>query len=68
MLLRLLYDDKLAQASYLVGCQACGEALVIDPNRHTDQYLDVAAREGLRVTAATSLPAARQRWATRQPR
>lgn len=53
MLLRLLYDEKLAQASYLVGCQACGEALVIDPNRNTDQYIQLAAREGLRITAVT---------------
>ena len=28
MLLRLLYEEKLAQASYFVGCQATGEALV----------------------------------------
>lgn len=53
MLLRLLYDEKLAQASYLVGCQACGEALVIDPNRNTEQYIELAAREGLRITAVT---------------
>ncbi|MDL1879359.1 hypothetical protein FBQ85_29970, partial [Cytophagia bacterium CHB2] len=31
MLFRMLYDDKLAQASYLIGCQRTGEALIIDP-------------------------------------
>lgn len=43
------YDTKLAQASYLIGCQRTGEAVVIDPNRDIQQYLDAAAREGLRV-------------------
>ena len=31
MLLKYFYDEKLAQASYLVGCAKTGEALVIDP-------------------------------------
>lgn len=53
MLLRLLYNEQLAQASYLVGCQACGEALVVDPNRDIDQYLALAAREGFSITAVT---------------
>ena len=30
MLLKRFYDEKLAQASYLVGCAATGEALVVD--------------------------------------
>ncbi|HEU4589213.1 MAG TPA: MBL fold metallo-hydrolase [Gemmatimonadales bacterium] len=50
MLLRRFYDTKLAQASYLVGCAATGEALVVDPNRDIDQYIAAAASEGLRVT------------------
>jgi hydroxyacylglutathione hydrolase len=53
MLLRLLYDDQLAQASYLVGCQSTGEALVIDPNRDVEKYVELARREGLTVTAVT---------------
>ena len=53
MLLKRLYHDGLAQASYLVGCQATGDALVIDANRDVDQYLAAAAREGLRITAVT---------------
>ncbi|HEX6064903.1 MAG TPA: rhodanese-like domain-containing protein [Longimicrobiales bacterium] len=53
MLLRLIYDDKLAQASYLLGCQACGEAIVIDPNRDADQYIRLARKEGVRITHVT---------------
>ncbi len=53
MLLKRIYDTQLAQASYLVGCSATGEALVIDPNRDVEQYLRAAAEEGLRVTHVT---------------
>lgn len=53
MLLKRFYDDKLAQASYLLGCAATGEALVVDPNRDVDQYVRAAAHEGLRVTHVT---------------
>ena len=53
MLFRRFYDDQLAQASYLLGCQATGEALVVDPNRHVEPYLRAAEAEGLRVTHVT---------------
>lgn len=53
MLLKRFYDEKLAQASYLVGCAATGEALVIDANRDVEQYIRAAAAEGLRVTHVT---------------
>jgi hydroxyacylglutathione hydrolase len=53
MLLRLIYDDKLAQASYLLGCQRTGEALVVDANRDVEQYVSLAKREGLRITHVT---------------
>jgi hydroxyacylglutathione hydrolase len=53
MFLRQIYHDELAQASYLLGCQATGEALVIDPNRTIEQYLALAERAGLRITAVT---------------
>ena len=32
MLLERYYDDSLAQASYVIGCEATREAIVIDPN------------------------------------
>lgn len=50
MLLQRFYDDQLAQASYLIGCAATGEALVIDPAREVQPYLEAAAKEGLRLT------------------
>lgn len=53
MLLRLIYDDKLAQASYLLGCQATGEAMVIDANRDAEQYTRLARKEGVRITHVT---------------
>ena len=51
MFFRMIYDDKLAQAAYLVGCQKTGEAVVIDPLRDVDQYQRVARENGLRITA-----------------
>ena len=48
MLLRRFYHDSLAQASYMVGCQKTGEALIVDPNRLIDQYTEAADREGLK--------------------
>lgn len=53
MLLKRFYDDRLAQASYLIGCQATGEALVVDPNRDAYQYILAARQEGLRITHVT---------------
>lgn len=53
MLFRMLYDDKLAQAAYLIGCQRTGEALVIDPQRDIERYITVAAKEGMKITAIT---------------
>jgi len=47
------FDKGLAQASYLIGCQQTGEALVVDPLRDVDRYLDAAQREGLRITHVT---------------
>lgn len=52
MFFRMLYDDKLAQASYLIGCQRTGEAIVVDPERDVQRYLDLAGRQGLRIAAA----------------
>lgn len=51
MLFRMLYDERLAQAAYLIGCQRSKEAIVIDPERDVDRYIDLAAREGLRIVA-----------------
>lgn len=53
MIIRNFYEAKLAQASYLVGCSASGEAIVIDPIRDVRQYLDMAESVNLRIVAAT---------------
>jgi hydroxyacylglutathione hydrolase len=53
MIIRNFYDEKLAQASYLVGCGATGEAIVIDPLRDIEPYLAMAAAQNLRITAVT---------------
>lgn len=52
MLFRLLYDEKLAQAAYLIGCQRTGEAIIIDPERDVDRYTSIARKEGMRIVAA----------------
>ena len=51
MLLERVYDEDLSQTSYLIACQASGEALVVDPRRDIQQYLDLAAQHGLRIVA-----------------
>ena len=51
MLLKYFYDQALAHASYLVGCQRAKEAVIVDPGRDVNQYLEMAAREGMRLTA-----------------
>ena len=53
MYLQRFYDEGLAQASYLVGCQATGEAIVIDPARYTEPYRVAALANGLRIVAVT---------------
>ncbi len=53
MYLKRFYDDRLAHASYLVGCQATGEAIVIDPGRNVEIYLREADDQGLTITHVT---------------
>lgn len=53
MFYRQIFDPGLAQYAYLIGCQSTGEALIIDPERDIDRYVDIAAEEGLRIVAAT---------------
>jgi hydroxyacylglutathione hydrolase len=53
MLLRYFYNQVLAQASYFVGCQVTEEAIIIDPARDIEPYLDAAEAEGMRIIAVT---------------
>jgi hydroxyacylglutathione hydrolase len=43
------YLDCLSQASYLVGDETTGRAVVVDPRRDVRSYLDDAAAAGLRI-------------------
>lgn len=51
MLLKYFYDEALAHASYMVGCQRAKVAVVVDPGRDIQQYLDMAQREDLNLVA-----------------
>lgn len=48
-----IYDTSLSQGSYLIGCQATGEAIVIDAKRDVDTYLKIAEEQGLKITHLT---------------
>lgn len=48
MYFKQFYLGCLAHASYLIGSQ--GKALVVDPQRDVDQYIDEAAAQGLTIT------------------
>lgn len=50
MFFQHIYDKSLAQASYLIGCQAKGEAIVIDAQLDMDVYLKIAAHHNLKIT------------------
>ncbi|CAN5526956.1 MBL fold metallo-hydrolase [soil metagenome] len=53
MLFERIYDDDLAQASYFIGCQANGTAMVVDPRRDVQVYLDKAEDEDMEIVAVT---------------
>jgi hydroxyacylglutathione hydrolase len=49
VLFRQFVDDDLGCASYLVGCEDAGEAVVVDPAYAIEQYLDEAERREVRI-------------------
>ncbi|MFN3267314.1 MAG: MBL fold metallo-hydrolase [Deinococcales bacterium] len=53
MLLKQFYDQGLAQASFMLGCQAKAVAIVIDPRRDIDVYIEEAKRQQLEIVAVT---------------
>ena len=53
MLFKHIYSSDLAQGSYLIGCQATGEAVVVDPRRDVQVYLNEAAANNLNIVAVT---------------
>lgn len=52
MLLKYFYDEQLAQASYMVGCQAAKEAVIVDPARDVEPYIEAAKQEGMKLVGA----------------
>ncbi|MEP7066651.1 MAG: rhodanese-like domain-containing protein [Gemmatimonadota bacterium] len=53
MILRRFHDQQLAQMSYLIGCSATRNAIVIDPIRDADMYVAAAAAARLTITHVT---------------
>lgn len=53
MLFHQITDPKLAQNAYLIGCQQTSQALLVDPERDIDRYLDHANQEGVEIVAVT---------------
>jgi hydroxyacylglutathione hydrolase len=49
VIFRQFVDDDLGCASYLVGDEQTGEAVVVDPAYEIQPYLDAAAAEGVRI-------------------
>ena len=53
MILERIFEPKLSQAGYLIGCPGAGEALIVDPNRDVTAWQELADRLGLRIVAVT---------------
>jgi len=51
VLFRQFVDDDLGCASYLIGDESSGEALVVDPAYAVEQYLEAAEDEGMRIVS-----------------
>lgn len=52
MFFKQFYLEELGHASYLVGDEATGKALVLDARRDVDVYFEAARKEGLRIVNA----------------
>lgn len=50
MFFQHIYDKSLAQGSYFIGCQKAGVAMVIDPKRDVDTYLEIARQNNMTIT------------------
>lgn len=53
MFFKHIYDETLAQGSYMIGCQVTGETIVIDAQRDVDVYLKIAEEKNLKITHIT---------------
>jgi hydroxyacylglutathione hydrolase len=46
------FDEGLAQASFLIGCDRTRQAVVVDPRRDASIYVEAARQAGLTITAS----------------
>ncbi|MFP5379223.1 MAG: MBL fold metallo-hydrolase, partial [Vicinamibacteria bacterium] len=53
MLVTRFFEPSIAQASYLIGCAAAREAIVIDANRDIETYIRAAEAEHVRIAYVT---------------
>jgi len=53
MLFRRFYDENLAQASYMIACERTREAIIVDPNSDTAQYIRAAGADRVRIAHVT---------------
>lgn len=52
MVIETVFTEGLAQLSYLIGDKAAGKAVVIDPRRDVDVYIELARKHKLSITHA----------------
>src|SRR5436190_10696034 len=53
VIVKRFFEPLIAQNSYLIAGGAAGEAIVIDPNRDVQPYIDAAEASKLRITHVT---------------
>ena len=51
MFFKQIFEEKLAQYAYLIGCQQFGEAIIIDPMRDIARYENLAKKHRLKIIA-----------------
>ena len=49
MILKQIFEPRLAQYSYLVGSEKTREAILVDPMRDVDRYISIAEEENLKI-------------------
>ncbi len=52
MFFEQIFEEKLAQYAYVIGCQRNGEAIVVDPMRDIARYEEIAKKNNLKIVAA----------------
>ena len=53
MLLERLYDEGLAQATYLIGCEETKAAIIVDPGRDVQRFIAAAKHRKMRIEFVT---------------